>query len=581
MNRVKKALAWAVIGMALASIPVLAAYAATLDVSNNSSTSYGMLPVIAYVDNSFMAANGFFDADALDTRVEDLSGNIKPHLVADNKTLLAIPSANNSITNLLFTTGNTPLTSMPIITGYGGYLTTTDAANLEFGSNFTLTLDGYVDMAQSGTLYQKSGAAAVRSDSSTSNVTAWIFSGSTSTANITPSANGTYQQVIGAGGYTLVDDPPGSPDDAATQIITNSTSGAVSSYQVTDLPSGSVSSIAVFFRFRADNVGGTAYVKPVIYLNGANTTGTEQSVVGLAWATFSESLARPGGGSWTLEDVNALEVGFSARINDSAFYVTLTQIYAGVNYNPVAASVTATSVSSGEHEIMISENSTHLWISIDGVSSANTTSVAAVLNNSNNHTFALSNTMPYINDIDIKVGGNQQLYYAPNAIIVGTTLPDRGLDATSNPAIITWGTNPSGVSVTLGSMLDSGVDASGVLNEAPPRDVTPESEVSNWFTDTDMTILQDNPLRPFVTLVSDNTDLTETQTWRYGGFIFVILTAVSLIKVLRGHLGLVCIGACVAIIILVVQTIWPLWTLIVAVGLFLGGLVLERTPSYG
>ena len=66
-------------------------------------------------------------------------------MVADNKNLTATIVPANSQTNLYFTTANSDLSSLDIITGTDGYITTDDDATLELGSDFEIEQLGYVD----------------------------------------------------------------------------------------------------------------------------------------------------------------------------------------------------------------------------------------------------------------------------------------------------------------------------------------------------------------------------------------------------------------------------------------------------
>jgi len=135
-----------ILGLAgmLFALPVLAAYSATIQVIETSNTSYTELPIIADVDNTYLAANGYITATGLDTRVE-AGGVSQPHLVADDKTLFSIGVSANTTANLQYTTGNVALADMPVIVGYDGYVTITDAAALEPGSSFEIEIDGYID----------------------------------------------------------------------------------------------------------------------------------------------------------------------------------------------------------------------------------------------------------------------------------------------------------------------------------------------------------------------------------------------------------------------------------------------------
>ena len=80
--------------------------------------------------------------------------------------------------------------------------------------------------------------------------------------------------------------------------------------------------------------------------------------------------------------------------------------------------------------------------------------------------FGQNNVMPYISHISLLVGGTQQLYYAPDSMVSGSTVSDRSTDATPNDGVITWGSQTAGLSITYGSVINAaGVrtnDASGV-----------------------------------------------------------------------------------------------------------------------
>lgn len=159
------------------------------------------------------------------------------------------------------------------------------------------------------------------------------------------------------------------------------------------------------------------------------------------------------------------------------------------------------------------------------------------------------------------------------------TLVDR---AGSNDGRITWGNNPSGVSVTIGSMASSGQPSVGEAIEDIPGSVLPEATVSDWYGDGTVggSILT-NPVRPFITMVSDNTDLTEILVWRWLGGALLLFVAVASARILRGHLGItiIIVSATMAGLVSVDHNIFPLWMLVLAVGMFIGGVVAERSPS--
>jgi hypothetical protein len=162
--------------------PVLAyLYRAPFVITESSSIAYTMLPVFDTVDNVWLANNGFMLPTALDTRIETLGGSAKPHMVAGDRTLTAVTIPSSSQTNLYFSTGNTALSAMNIITGYNGFLTTPDTAALELGNNFNVNVDGwlssYTATATPAVAAVNGGNDVVNSTSHTVNLPAGISTG--------------------------------------------------------------------------------------------------------------------------------------------------------------------------------------------------------------------------------------------------------------------------------------------------------------------------------------------------------------------------------------------------------------------
>ena len=122
MKRISKAILLSFVAILIGTLPVLAAvvYRAAYTIVEADGNAYDMLAVLEAADNEWMADNGFIQPDALDTRIETLGGLNKPHMVAENKTLTAVPVPANSQTNLYFTTANSVLSSLDIITGNDG-----------------------------------------------------------------------------------------------------------------------------------------------------------------------------------------------------------------------------------------------------------------------------------------------------------------------------------------------------------------------------------------------------------------------------------------------------------------------------
>ena len=131
--------------LAVGVVGAAVGYTSTFVVTESNGTTYPMLPVMVTSNNDYMATNGYMGASGLDTRVETLGGLAGPHLVVDDRTLAAVPVPGSSQVNRYFTTGNSDLASMDVITGHNGFVTITDDPALELGNNFAIEQSGYVD----------------------------------------------------------------------------------------------------------------------------------------------------------------------------------------------------------------------------------------------------------------------------------------------------------------------------------------------------------------------------------------------------------------------------------------------------
>ena len=180
---------------------VLAAYSATWTVKETAGTDYAMLPVIVSIDNDWLATNSFIAANGLDTRLR-YGGVDRPLLIADDKTLFAMPVSANTTHTVVFSSGNTPVTSMPIIVGQGGYITRTDHADLELGDTFTLEID--CGLYVTGDLLDKLNAIKISYDAATDILT--VQTGDDAIPDVTLTASlpsGEYILVIQADGTDI------------------------------------------------------------------------------------------------------------------------------------------------------------------------------------------------------------------------------------------------------------------------------------------------------------------------------------------------------------------------------------------
>jgi len=135
--------------------------------------------------------------------------------------------------------------------------------------------------------------------------------------------------------WEAVDDPVLSPDDIITYVYTTSTTQQKDAYTLANTSqTGTITSVRVYFRVRSSGPK-SHFMQPFLRLDGNETAGSEINHTTNTWTTYSEILARPGGGSWTWTDINNLQVAVGLRDADVG-HPQLTQVYVEVDYTPAA-----------------------------------------------------------------------------------------------------------------------------------------------------------------------------------------------------------------------------------------------------
>lgn len=128
-----------------------------------------------------------------------------------------------------------------------------------------------------------------------------------------PNGNGNSSQFVGSDSnstdnYLLVDETPGSNDD--TDYVESATIGNKDTYTYQDLTStaGTVYGIQILPTARKTDAGFRS-MKTVARLSATETDGPEQRI-GNSYAIYSDIReTKPGGGVWTISDVNSAEFG--------------------------------------------------------------------------------------------------------------------------------------------------------------------------------------------------------------------------------------------------------------------------------
>jgi hypothetical protein len=536
-----------------AVIPVLAAsYTAMVSVTENGTASYEMTGLGIPADNDWMADNGFFDSTARDTIIETVGGIEYPHMVTDNATYFSSAIPQGSQTNLYFTTGNSAQ-DMYIVPGHGGYVTVADNnTSMEPADNFTMTLTDTFVGEFTGSLAYKLGSIDIHVPEP-GNVSAGIL-GTGNYIWTVPTSNST--------STNWVNPPNAYDDDTGTYAQISFTGISTSNYLVLTL-SNPVKANAVRYyvtkesasinAIELDYYDGTWHS---IY-SGAITESSYQT------KTFTEA-----------SNITQIRARFNNQSSGVTAWARVHELHIGRDILQVSASVAP-----GEHDIELSADSTNLTLSIDGqVEDTVALDGSSVPNTVNNWVIGSSAT-PYIGSFELEVDGTQVCYFAPNNIITGTTLPDRS--GNGNNGTITFGSNPSGISISLGS-LTSGTQPTPAasIGDTTPRDILPPSQVDP-SGDINIVALQGNILYGILLIepLSDLSGFSEGQLWRLYGFMFVLLVTAGTAMLVRSHMvisGVACVGSMWYLYHL---TIFPWWSLIISGVVLVTTLIMERQPS--
>ncbi len=123
-----------------------------------------------------------------------------------------------------------------------------------------------------------------------------------------------------------------SADDGTTYVSSDVATAPVTDvYALTDtaISEGStITSVAVTIRVISNASYGPS--RPILRLGTTDVTGTARYTS--SWATYTETLARPGGGSWAVSDLNALQAGVSLSGDGESISGSCTQVYVTVTY---------------------------------------------------------------------------------------------------------------------------------------------------------------------------------------------------------------------------------------------------------
>lgn len=238
--------------------------------------------------------------------------------------------------------------------------------------------------------------------------------------------------------------------------------------------------------------------------------------------------------------------------------------------------LTANGISSGDHTVNVTSDTVNVYLYIDGTLYAWAAAVA-VPDNANNWTLCQNNVMPYMDYYEHTVSGTLIADFDPDSIIVGTTLPDE--QGGDQNGVITWGVNPSGISLLFGSLTtyeDAPIDA----GEAPSGVVPEVSEIPGMHTaDDPLTMGQNiNWLTATVTNMATLTNTPVQLFWYMGAVVFVLLMTAATMRYTQSAL-LTGIALITSTALMVPMYILPAWIVLICVAIALVIITMERAPS--
>ncbi|UCE73944.1 MAG: hypothetical protein JSV56_13140, partial [Methanomassiliicoccales archaeon] len=95
---------------------------------------------------------------------------------------------------------------------------------------------------------------------------------------------------------------------------------------------GPIEEVRVYFRISSQGDALGTNGTPILYLSGEFSNGTMQPHTQDAFTTYSQVLSRPGGGSWSFEDLCNLQVGIELSNYVNPFTAYCSQLYMEVKY---------------------------------------------------------------------------------------------------------------------------------------------------------------------------------------------------------------------------------------------------------
>ena len=463
----------------------------TVTISNNSTTALTNIPILVTINNSQLASIGYMKATGLDTRWVEAAVVQNSSIGKTYTGVFILSLLGNQTRTYNYQLGYSPDASdYPIIVGNNGYFTIVDVAMLEPGNNFELEASGYLDTTSGGgatTNYILSkptaidfyvsaastltaviyGAAATDQNSTSADSESQVYAANWLAQTFTPSVSGYISSVIVKGHKVLA--PAGNAN-----VTIRATSG--SKPTGSDLASASV---------LASTFSAGAYP-------GAENTFTFASPYYVSSGTeYSFTFSVPSGNASNYvqiiyDSTNPYASGQKCvSINSGSTWTTpdTTDLYFKVNMVSASKTISAAGITSGVKTLKLTADGVNFKMYVDGAQVATIASAVSVPNTTTNWLLMGNNKMPFLDYYKHTVSGVLKAWYQPVTIIDPTAVADR--TGNGNSGVITFGSNPASVTVTIGAMIEGQVYTFSGSSGRPPTIITTPN--TNVFENTSAT----------------------------------------------------------------------------------------------
>lgn len=342
-------------------------------------------------------------------------------------------------------------------------------------------------------------------------------------------------------------------------------------YNITgSVPEGlTVNSVTVYGIAKATPPAFPGTIAFALRLGATNSTSANQTLT-VAYATYSATIARPGGGSWVKSDIVDLQIGLG--LAGAAFIPRCTKVYASINCNGLDGPYTVTVPLSVGTPYTLSGSFTGTLLGISDGSTTSSLALSGTLN-ANQEPVHIAEFNGKIDDLAVVKSGSTVMSLDFEADeISGTAISDQSVEG--NDVTYSLTTQSSGITVVTGPLTacagyvstssETTVVSSGVVGDI--------SQPKNFYGGSEG---EDLPMFPLIEQASVD------MGWSSGS-LYVFLMVISAIAfgvgvVIATGSTLMGVVACLVLMFAAVSTgVLPLWILLVSALLMVGYLVSAR-----